>query len=93
MTRDSDEVGAHHLGGSNVQRNDLPLSVTGRVASIGGSRARFIGTQGDASVAWAVDRNVSLNVAYSILLPGQFITDTGPVKTVHFVGSQVVFRF
>jgi len=58
-----------------------------------GSRARFIATEGDASVAWAVDRNVSLNLAYSILLPGWFIKDTGPARTVHFVGSQIVFRF
>jgi hypothetical protein len=65
----------------NVIRGDL------------GSRARFVGPQADVSLAWAVNSNLTFNAAYSILAPGQFIKDTGPAEIVHFVASQVQFRF
>jgi hypothetical protein len=61
--------------------------------SAGGSRARYIGTQADVVLGWEATRNVSFEVAYSVLEPGQFIKDTGPSKTVHFLGAETLFRF
>ncbi len=59
----------------------------------GGSRSRYIGTQGDIVLDWQANRNLSFNFAYSILEPGAYIEDTGPAQTVQFFGAQVVFRF
>jgi len=72
--------GLYGLGG-NLLRPDM------------GSRARFVGPQADVSIAWAVNRNLNFNLAYSVLAPGRFVKDTGPAETVHFVGSQVQFKF
>jgi Alginate export len=57
------------------------------------SRARYIGTQADVVLGWEATRNLSFGVAYSMFEPGQFIKDTGPSKTVHFVGAEMLFRF
>jgi hypothetical protein len=59
----------------------------------GGSRARHVVTQGDVVVGWAIDRNLSFNLAYSIIKPGPYIADTGPAKTVRFFGTHVLFAF
>jgi hypothetical protein len=72
--------GIYALGGS-VLRPD------------GGSHARFVGHQADAAVSWRANRNLSFNVAFSILWPGQFIRDTGPAETVKFFGGHVAWQF
>jgi hypothetical protein len=58
-----------------------------------GSRARYMGTQADAVLGWAVNRNLSFNVAYSGLTPGRYIEETGPAKVVHFFGTHLLFGF
>ncbi len=61
--------------------------------SAGTSRARYIGTQADAVLGWAVTRNLSFEVSYSVFEPGRFIAETGPARTVHFVGTEMQLRF
>ena len=57
------------------------------------SRARYIGTQGEAVLAWQATRNLSFEVSYAFFVPGQFIEETGSAKTVHFVGTEMQVRF
>jgi hypothetical protein len=35
----------------------------------------------------------SAELAYSVFAPGQFIKDTGPSETAHFVGFETVVKF
>jgi hypothetical protein len=57
------------------------------------SRARYIGTQADIVLGWEPTRWFSAELAYSVFAPGQFIKDTGPSKTAHFVGFETVVKF
>jgi hypothetical protein len=59
----------------------------------GGSRSRYIGTQGDVTLSWTVNRNLSFYAAYSTLSPGQFIRDTGPARTVNFLAAHAAYRY
>lgn len=61
--------------------------------SANGSRARYIGTQADVVLGWEATRNLSFELAYSVFEPGQFVKDTGPSKTVHFVGWETIAKF
>ncbi|TDR85234.1 alginate export family protein [Enterovirga rhinocerotis] len=61
--------------------------------SAGTSRARYIGTQAEAVLGWQPTRNLSVSAAYAVLEPGRFIVETGPSKTVHFVGTDMQLRF
>jgi hypothetical protein len=57
------------------------------------SRARYIGTQADVVLGWEPTRWFSAELAYSVFVPGQFIKDTVPSKTAHFVGFETVVKF
>ena len=57
----------------------------------GGSRARYVGTQGDVALDKGVSRKLSLRFVYAFFAPGRFIRETGPADTVHFVQANVVF--
>ncbi len=67
--------------GGNLIRGDL------------GSRARFIGTQVEVVLEYEYSRNLRALVSYSQFRPGRYIKDTGPSQTVHFVGTELEFRF
>jgi hypothetical protein len=58
-----------------------------------GSKARFIGTQVEVVLEYEYSRNLGFLVSYSQFHPGRYIKDTGPSKTVHFVGTELEFRF
>lgn len=58
----------------------------------GGSRSRYIGTQAEVVLEWEANRYLSVVGAYSFFVPGAFIEDTGPAKTVQFVGAELLFR-
>jgi hypothetical protein len=58
-----------------------------------GSRARYIGTQGEVVLGWSPARGVDLELAYAAFEPGRFIAETGPAKTVHFVGAEMQLRY
>src|SRR5204863_1790230 len=52
------------------------------------STARLVGPQFDAALAWQANRNLGFAAAYSVIVPGGFVADTGPAWTVHFVGDR-----
>jgi hypothetical protein len=87
------------LSGSTVfywreSLDDGLYGVAGQLLRSGkNSKARYIGTQADITLSWDVTRNLSFGLAYSMLVPGQFIKDTGPSKTIHFIGAETLFRF
>jgi hypothetical protein len=78
--RDSLDDGIYDTGG-------------GLVRPSGGTRSRYIGTQADMVLGWEPVRWFSAELAYSVFTPGQFIKDTGPSKTAHFVGFETVLKF
>jgi hypothetical protein len=78
--RESTGDGIYDVGG-NLLRGD------------GGSNARFIGTQAEVVLTYEHSRNVDALLSYSLFLPGKFIDDTGPSKTVHFIGAELRFWF
>jgi hypothetical protein len=65
----------------------------GLVRPSGGSRSRYIGTQADVVLGWEPVRWFSVELSYSMFVPGQFIRDTGPSETAHFVGFETVVKF
>jgi hypothetical protein len=58
-----------------------------------GSTARHIGTQFDIVLGWEPVRWFNAELAYSAFVPGQFIRDTGPSRTTHFVGLEASVKF
>jgi hypothetical protein len=59
----------------------------------GGSDTRLVGFQVDVALAWQTNRNLGFALAYSVIVPGGFVADTGPGWTVHFVGGHAMFRY
>jgi hypothetical protein len=59
----------------------------------GDSRARYIGTQSEVVLGWTPVRGIEIEVAYSEFEPGRFIEETGPSKTVRFIGAEIQLRF
>jgi hypothetical protein len=58
----------------------------------GGSKARYIGTQ--SKLCWSTSSTATCG--FSCRTPSSTrvdIKDTGPSKTVHFIGTDVEFRF
>ena len=58
-----------------------------------GSKARFIGTQAEVVLEYEYSRTLGFLVSYSQFRAGRYIKETGPSKTVHFVGTEMEFRF
>ena len=67
--------------GSNLLRDD------------GGSDARWIGSQYEAVLTFAPDRTFEVALAWSTLLPGTFIRNTGPDETVNFASVEMKLTF
>jgi hypothetical protein len=65
----------------------------GLVRSSDDSTARHIGTQFDIVLGWEPVRWFNAELAYSVFVPGQFIRDTGPSRTTHFVGLEASVKF
>jgi hypothetical protein len=78
--RDSLGDGIYDAGGSLVRSSD-------------GSRSRYIGTQADIVLGWQPTREFSAELEYSVFVPGQFIKDTGPARTAHFIGLEAEVKF
>lgn len=77
-----------------VSRGDGLYDVPGQLIRDGGdTKARFVGTQGEIVVGWQADQALSATVSYSIFEPGAFIKDSGPAKTIHMLGAEVMYRF
>jgi hypothetical protein len=78
--RESLGDGIYDVGGNLVRPSDR-------------SRSRYIGTQADVVLGWEPVRWFTAELAYSVFVPGQFIAETGPSKTAHFVGLEAVVKF
>ena len=78
--RESTNDGIYALGGMNVLRPE-------------NGDARYIGTQAEVHVEYQVDRHLSVAGSYSIFTAGAFIEDTGASETIHFIGTEILYRF
>ncbi|MGE6691930.1 alginate export family protein [Sphingobium limneticum] len=57
------------------------------------SRARFIGKEAEATLAWQATPELELSTSLSLFAPGAFIRQTGPAKTIAMTGFEANFRF
>jgi hypothetical protein len=58
-----------------------------------GSTARFIGKEAEATIAWQATPEWELSASLSAFVPGAFIRQTGPAKTIAMLGLESNFRF
>lgn len=61
--------------------------------SPGGSDAHYIATQGELAFGWAPNPYLYVHLLMGALLPGQYIADTGPARTVYIITSHVQYSF
>ncbi|WGF90278.1 alginate export family protein [Marinivivus vitaminiproducens] len=77
-----------------ASRDDGLYDVPGQLIRDGDdTRARFVGTQGEMVLGWQADQAFSASISYSIFEPGTFIKDSGPAKTIHMLGAEIMYRF
>lgn len=69
---------------------DIPGNLVRAAAD---SRARFIGKDVEATLAWQATAELELSVSVSTFAPGAFIRDTGSAKTIRMLGLESNFRF
>ncbi|AXB77975.1 alginate export family protein [Novosphingobium sp. P6W] len=69
---------------------DIPGNL---IRSAEDSRARFIGKEVEATVAWQASAELELSASISAFAPGAFIRETGSGKTIHMLGLESNFRF
>lgn len=75
-------------------RRDGVYDIPGQLIRSGqASRARFIGTQGEAVLSWQPDPALSMSASYSMFEPGRFIEQTGTSRTIHMIGLETMVRF
>jgi hypothetical protein len=58
-----------------------------------GSRARYIGSQPSAQLAWRIDRHLAANLAYTHFFAGAFLKETKPGSDVDYVSAWMTYRF
>ncbi|MES3154435.1 alginate export family protein [Sphingomonas faeni] len=69
---------------------DIPGTL---VRAAGTSRARFIGKEAEATLAWQATPELELSASLSAFAPGRFIRDTGRARTIAMLGTEANFRF
>ncbi|WP_232492677.1 alginate export family protein [Novosphingobium kaempferiae] len=69
---------------------DIPGNL---IRAPGDSRARFIGKEVEATVAWQATAELELSASISAFAPGAFIRATGAARTIHMLGLESNFRF
>ncbi|EJL29320.1 alginate export family protein [Novosphingobium sp. AP12] len=69
---------------------DIPGNL---VRAAGDSRARFIGSEVEATLAWQATAELELSASLSAFRPGAFIRETGSAETIHMLGLESNFRF
>lgn len=65
----------------------------GLIRGPGGSRARFIGKEAEATLDWRATPELELSASLSAFDPGAFIRETGPAETIGMFGLEANFRF
>ncbi len=69
---------------------DIPGNL---IRAPGTSRARFIGREAEATLAWQATPELELSTSLSAFAAGQFIRDTGKARTIAMLGTEANFRF
>lgn len=69
---------------------DIPGNL---IRDAGGSKARFIGKEAEATIAWQATPELELSASLSAFAPGAFIRQTGPARTISMLGLESNFRF
>ncbi len=69
---------------------DIPGNL---IRAPGQSRARFIGKQVEATLAWQATPELELSSSLSAFAAGRFIRQTGSARTVGLLGVEANFRF
>ena len=69
---------------------DIPGTL---IRAPGTSRARFIGEEAEATLAWQATPELELSTSLSAFAAGQFIRDTGKARTIAMFGTEANFRF
>jgi hypothetical protein len=58
-----------------------------------GSRARYIGSQANFELRWALDLHTTIAINLAAFITGGFLKDTGSSGNVAFSNSGVTYRF
>jgi len=69
---------------------DIPGNL---IRASGTGRARFVGKQVEATVAWQATAELELSASVSTFAPGAFIRQTGAARSIHMLGLESNFRF
>ena len=69
---------------------DIPGNL---IRSASDSKARFIGKEVEATIAWQATPEWELSASLSAFAPGAFVRETGPAKTIRMLGLESNFRF
>jgi hypothetical protein len=69
---------------------DIPGTL---IRAAGASRARFIGKQVEATLAWQATPELELSSSLSAFVPGGFIRQTGAARTIGLLGVEANVRF
>ena len=59
----------------------------------GAARSRFVGTQAEFLIGWKASRMLSLSASASTFVPGAFIRETGPARTILMIAFEARVRF
>ena len=78
--RESLEDGLYQIGGALIRPS-------------GGSRARYIGSQINFELRWALDMHTTIAVNLAGFFTGGFLKDTGPADDVAFSNVGITYRF
>lgn len=75
-------------------RSDGVYDIPGNlIRAAGTARARFIGKEVEATLAWQATPELELSTSLSAFAPGGFIRETGSAKTITLLGFESNFRF
>ena len=69
------------------------LALVPLVRRIGRSKAREVGKQVGAQIAWQIDRHLSVTANAIQFFPGPFTTQTGPAQGIDFVAVWAAYKF
>jgi hypothetical protein len=78
--RESTHDGIYQIGGALIR--------PGR-----GSRARYIGSQANFELRWALDLHTTIAINLAGFITGGFLNDTGPSGNVAFSNVGITYKF
>jgi hypothetical protein len=78
--RESLDDGIYQIGGALLRPS-------------GGSRARYIGSQPNFDLLWALDLHTTVEIVLAGFLTGGFLKDTGPAGNMAFANVGVTYKF